>query len=490
MLFQNFVLQCITKNHIDHVNLPVERGFRMLWKSPIYKFITKIGNKRKEIFIDVTGSAPTFNKPGKQLEGTFKVLLNGLKPKDTTILDFGAAKLRNTVYLLEKGFTVYSCEFDDLFKRSQQAKEFLDIANGYSNFKRLIFPDGFVTSTIKFDVILLINVLNVMPVPIERLCVAYLCKEKMKKNGRLLWYTQHGTYSYEDAVAPLNDGIITGKGRKYHMFYRDFSRKEIHDLLKSTGFSYNKNFTFPASGSNQAYVFNTDGDVLVDETLGLTKLLKSSLKKEFETIERKAIWEGEDKSKKVSYQAEVPKTLTKLNKIDILETYLKQLSKIPPGKTNAHKYHELIFNILKSTFDYCLKNPQMEEVMASETQRVDITFSNHRETGFFKQLAEGYNIPCPNIFIECKNFTKDIANVELAQIKLRLNKTRGNFGIVICRHIKNKSKLKSRVDDLIKDEKYVIVLDDNDIIKIGKLKLREQEDEIDDYLEEKFKKLI
>src|SRR3989338_9858502 len=108
-----------------------------MWESPIYKFKTKINNKKKEIFIDVTGSAPNFSVPGKQLEGTFEVLLDGLEPSKTKILDFGGAKLRNTLYLLEKGYTVYACEFEDLFKRSKQADKLLEQCRKYPNFKKL-----------------------------------------------------------------------------------------------------------------------------------------------------------------------------------------------------------------------------------------------------------------------------------------------------------------------------------------------------------------
>lgn len=95
--------------------------------------------QKKEILIDVTGSAPNFSKPGKQLEGTFQVLLEGLKPSKTKILDLGAAKLRNTIHLLQEDYTVYSCEFDDLFRRSKQASDFLKEAERFSNFRRLIF---------------------------------------------------------------------------------------------------------------------------------------------------------------------------------------------------------------------------------------------------------------------------------------------------------------------------------------------------------------
>ena len=322
-----------------------------MWESPIYKVTAKINGENKNILIDVTGSAPNFSEPYKQLEGTFEELLRGLDPEKTKILDFGAAKLRNTVYLLDKGYTVYACEFDDLFKRSQQAKDFYDTCKEYNNFKTLVFPDDFIEFDEKFDVILLINVLNIMPVPIERLCALALCRQKMKEGGRLLWYTQHGSYSEANAVGTIYDGLVTGKGRKYHMFYRDFSRKQIHDMLASTGFTYNKDFKFPMSGSNQAYAFNAEGEILIDKTLGLTSLLRKNKSVTLKKIERKARWEVEDdgkKSEKITYEAEIPVRKTKLKGINILEQYGAELRKIKPGGgKRAPKYDQLIFNILK-----------------------------------------------------------------------------------------------------------------------------------------------
>jgi len=114
---------------------------KSMWESPIYKIKTEIDGEKKEILIDVTGSAPTFKVPGKQLERTFQVLLGGLEPSKTKILDFGGAKLRNTLYLLQKGYMVYVCEFEDLFRRSKQANEFLTECKKYPNFKKLVFPE-------------------------------------------------------------------------------------------------------------------------------------------------------------------------------------------------------------------------------------------------------------------------------------------------------------------------------------------------------------
>ena len=454
-----------------------------MWESPIYKFKADFNGEKKEILIDVTGSAPRFDVPGKQLEGSFGVLLKGLDPSKTKILDFGGAKLRNTLYLLKKGYLVYACEFEDLFKRSKQAEDLLNECKTFPNFKKLVFPNDFVNFEEKFDVVMLINVLDIMPVPIERLCVLALCREQMKENGRLLWYTQHGAYSKEDAVALLFDGFVTGKGRNYNMFYRDFTRKEIHEMLQSTGFSYNKEFKFPMSGTNQAYVFNADGPILVDSTLGLIAQLKKKTKSKLEEVERKS---GTEEKK---YTVEVPKKITKLEGINILKQYSEELKKIKAGKKNAFTYHQLIFNILKWVFEDRLKIPEKEDSIADNTQRVDITFKNNSEKGFFKRLSEGYKLICPNIFFECKNYKEDLRNPEFFQLRCRLNKIRGQFGVIVCRKIVKKENYEKAQNDALKKEEYFIVLDDEDIAKIVEFKLSESDEKLDEYLEDKFKRL-
>lgn len=461
----------------------------IMWESPIYKF--KLENGKKEILIDVTGSAPNFKVPGIQLEGTFKEVLKGLDPSRTKILDFGAAKLRNTIYLLKKGYTVYSCEFKDLFSRSQQANDFYEEAKKYDNFKPLIFPDQFIDLDEKFDVIMLINVINIMPVAMERLCVIALCREKLKENGRLLWYTQHGAYDYDEAVAKIFDGIVTGEGRQYHMFYRDFSRNEIHELLRSQGFTFNNDFKF-GNNPNQVYTFNPDGVVLIDKTLGLLEMLKKKSRLKLKAVERETRWQSDEKDKeteKVVYSASVPTKVMQVKQINILETYAQELDNIKAGKKDARKYQELIFNILKIVFDGCLKKPHMETPHANNTQRVDITFVNHREKGFFKQLDGGYHLTCPNIYIECKNYSEDLKNPEYAQMGLRLSESKGQFGMIICRKIIDGIDAEKRQEQLVRDKKYVIILEDSDIKKIVKLKLDGKEDAIDDHLEEKYKKL-
>ena len=193
--------------------------------------------------------------PGKWLEQTFEVLLEGYEPKKTEILDFGAAKLRNTLYLLKKGYNVCSCEFNELFEKSAHANHFLEEANKFENFNGLITPEEFPNFDKKFDVILLINVLNAMPIPSERDYALKLCRQKMKKEGALLIYSQRYHYDEPDIVGRAFDGVVKGRGKEIHTFYKYFYGKELEEMMDGLGFKRNKRFKFPKTG-NKAYVFN------------------------------------------------------------------------------------------------------------------------------------------------------------------------------------------------------------------------------------------
>jgi hypothetical protein len=262
-------------------------------------------------------------------------------------------------------------------------------------------------------------------------------------------------------------------------------------MVNANGFNYDSKMKFPSAGANQAYAFIANGVVLVDRSLGLTEQLRVNAKRELKLVKRKT-WktseEEEDPSKRM-YETGIPRRLTKVDEVSVLQGYLDELPHVLAGKTGASKYHHLIFNILKSVFEGRLRKPRIEEFLAEDTQRADITFQNERVYGFFKQLAEGYNIICPNIFIECKNYRGDIGNPEFAQIHNRLNKIRGQFGIIVCRTIKDARKARDRQNNLKNDQKYVIVLVDTDIKRLVRLKIDGKEDEIDDLLEDKFKRL-
>jgi len=158
-------------------------GAHLIWKSSVYKFVVPSDYDEnqertyKEIWIDVTNSVPPFDSPKQTLGSVLDEIVKTL-PKNSLILDFGAGKLRNTIYLLSKGHNVRAVEFEKTQEATPTAKQMYEVARGYGRkFDKLVFPHEFFQSNLKFDLILLINLCNIMPVPAERLLVLQYCRE-------------------------------------------------------------------------------------------------------------------------------------------------------------------------------------------------------------------------------------------------------------------------------------------------------------------------
>src|SRR5882762_1785479 len=176
-----------------------------MWESPKYRFRIPVDldddghGDLKEIVIDVCGSAPSFDSPGQRLGGVFdKFLKDHATKKLVKILDLGAGKLRNTVHILRNrpNSHVWAVEYESLRSSSDQAQAFYKEARAFPRFHDMSFPHQFIDSNDSFDLILLVNVLSVMPIAAERLLMLQYCFEKLKRDGRLLWYSQYGEPDY------------------------------------------------------------------------------------------------------------------------------------------------------------------------------------------------------------------------------------------------------------------------------------------------------
>ena len=102
-----------------------------------------------------------------------------------------------------------------------------------------------------------------------------------------------------------------------------------------------------------------------------------------------------------------------------------------------------------------------------------------------------HHIQCPKIFVECKNYGKEIGNPEVDQLLGRFSPSRGKFGLLLCRSIDNRQLLIKRCKDVFHDHKgFILVLDDTDIITLLKLRDNKEEDKIDSFMQTKLDEII
>ena len=253
-----------------------------MWERSIYNFEEESSSNgeavTKQFTINVTYSAPrNLDDPGKALIGIFNKMTAGRKPADVKILDVGAAKLRNTLWLLQKGYQVWAVEFPELRDRLEDAREKWERAEKYSNFHSVTFPSDFIKLKEKFDFILLINVINVMPIPSERFVLLSICREKLKDNGKLLWHHWRGLTSSPKEYTEENafiDGYLKGKNPN-HSFYVEYSSPMTHEILFSVGFSVDENaklHNIPGN-SSYSYLYLPTHNPLVANALDLKRIV-------------------------------------------------------------------------------------------------------------------------------------------------------------------------------------------------------------------------
>lgn len=159
--------------------------------------------------------------------------------------------------------------------------------------------------------------------------------------------------------------------------------------------------------------------------------------------------------------------ISNINIQSITKKLINNLRNIQPGNEEASNYHNIIIGILEIIFYPHLINPIKEREIHNGRKRIDITFDNAATTGIFKRLSENLRIPCPYIYVECKNYSREITNPELDQIGGRFSFNRGQVGFILCRNIDNFSLLLERCKDTYRDGRGLIIpIVDNDIIEI------------------------
>lgn len=459
-----------------------------MWTSPIYQLNRPLGitsgKKRsyEQIVIDVTNSAPPFPDPGKTLGRAlgYAIRISGISTSKS-ILDFGAGKLRNALYLLRKGYKVCAVEFRQLFEKSEQAKKLLELSQRHgTRFSTLIYPHQFKSSRESHDFGLLINVLNIMPVPAERLLVLLYCHEKLKPNAHLLWYTQRGDPDYRKRMVGkyrLGDGYYVGRDSSYKTFYREFKVAEIDAMLASAGFEFLRRIK--AGARNQARLYRRLESSPLVGVLSASKITAANVVDE-------SIPKPKVKPNRIKTEKEKKVGLPNPNLLKFPILCIEGLKKIAPGKSAATGYQKHVKQMIEVLFSpQELRNLKLEEDVFGGIKRLDILASNKSKSGFFYSLTFHNNIQCPTIVIECKNYSHEIGNPELDQMGSRLGDKLGRVGILAYRRTANRGRIMKRCQEFFNNERKVILpLNDNDFRKLLELKSESKDVEIETYLDD------
>jgi hypothetical protein len=101
--------------------------------------------------------------------------------------------------------------------------------------------------------------------------------------------------------------------------------------------------------------------------------------------------------------------------------------------------------------------PQKEAEINEGRKRIDITYTNGKDSGLFYRIAFDQNIKANIIHVECKNYTNDIANPEFDQLLGRFDHTRGKFGMLLYRAADDVEGVMRRCKDAVRANLGVIL---------------------------------
>lgn len=174
-----------------------------------------------------------------------------------------------------------------------------------------------------------------------------------------------------------------------------------------------------------------------------------------------------------------------------IDYIIERLQNIEGGSNSATEYHHLTKSILELLFYPHLVRPIIEQEIHQGRKRIDILMSNNASSGFFYRLHDIHRIPCPYIFIECKNYTKEIRNPELDQLAGRFSFQSGQFGLLLCREIEDREYIYQKCSDTYKDGRGMMIpLDDSDIIAMLQMLKEDDIYGIDTYLSDIQRKIV
>lgn len=461
---------------------------RKLWNSPIYRFrlLSDPNNESsdmKEIVLDVTGSAPSMMEPSGELKSILLEIFSSSEYTSIdTVLEFGAAKLRNIPFILDQNKRVCAVEFEELME-NEKSKMNIEKCDRYGDkFERVIFPNPFIQYQKKFDLIILMNVIPVMPVPAERLYLLDLLHSKVNDDKYLLWIAQkEGEYKKDrqSGKYQCGDGIWMMKKNRFKTFFRYHSVEEVIEIMSAYGFEKVKRFN---KGGSDAILFKK---IRHNPLTGY--LTEDMIMREI-PLDATIADPVNEKLKIVSSGEGLDLVIPNPTSLSIENIYVEKLRSIPPGQENAEKYHRVASNALSRIFRGSLRNMQMKVDMSEGVQEIDSVFTNDANSGFFKIVRDRYR--STHIMVEFKNISHDPRNTEFQQLNGRLGDRTGSFGILACRKVEDKRAVISRCKEYLHSQHYLIYLTDQDIIELLDCEREGNVDAIDDYMDTRLEEVL
>lgn len=179
-----------------------------------------------------------------------------------------------------------------------------------------------------------------------------------------------------------------------------------------------------------------------------------------------------------------------VNEAVLAEGLIERLHRIRPGNDHASEFHDLMVGLLEFLFYPDLIYPVKEHEVNQGRKRIDITYTNNAQGGFFYRVHTAHRITCNFVMVECKNYSRDPANPELDQIAGRFSPNRGRLGLLIGRGFTDRDLFLERCRDTAQDDRgFVIPLGDTDIEQMLTFVAEGRRERVDTYLEDIFRRI-
>lgn len=168
---------------------------------------------------------------------------------------------------------------------------------------------------------------------------------------------------------------------------------------------------------------------------------------------------------------------------------LKAVLDTKPGIDEAPAYEKAIEALLSALFYPSLCTPFKQDKIHEGRKRVDITYVNAARDGFFAWV--GSHHPAAHIFVECKNYGKEIKNPDLDQLAGRFSPSRGKVGLLVCRSLRDRVRIEKGCRDTADDHRgFMICLTDDDLKRLVEDYIQSNNGSQYPLLMERFRKLV